>query len=224
MNNIKLTTAIILAVSLSGCGGMNSYLANKSQTVEIYHIFDVKTSADTTTITRATESGLSENTNDVRSASPLQLGKTVPNEPGRFALKDLASAMGGTGGAFMQMAQLQGGNIGMKVASCTDAVWNSKATRKIAGSSNLTLYTCIYKYKSGYNIDMYAVFTKEEGGLYQIGQTIANSLVGTPEQWVNKTIMDTVRSVEKATSAKVVHLEGQPELTDLPSVDHIGKQ
>lgn len=206
-------------VALSGCAGANSYLANRSTTVEMYHIFDIKTSVNTATIAKATTSGLSQNTNDIREAMPLQLGKAVPKVPGRFTLKEIASVFGGSGGALLQMAQMQGGNISMKVASCEDSVWNSKATRTISGSSDLQLYSCLYKYKDGYNLNMYAVFTKQEGGLYQISQTVANSIVGTPEQWVNKTIMDTVRSIEKATSAKAVHLEGQPELGDLPSID-----
>lgn len=224
MNNFKLAIAVVSAIALTGCGGMNSYLAAKTQTVEMYHIFDIKTSVDTTTIAKATASGLSQNTNDIREAMPLQLGKTVPKEPGRFTLKDIASAFGGSGGALLQMAQMQGGNISMKVANCEDAVWNAKATRTISGSSNLTLYSCLYKYKAGYNLDMYAVFSKQEGGLYQISQTVANSIVGTPEEWVNKTIMDTVRSIEKATSAKVVHLEGQPELGNLPAIDTLTRK
>jgi hypothetical protein len=224
MKILKSTLLIISSVALAGCGGMNNYLAAKTQTVEIYHIFDIKTLADTATVTRAAAEGLSENTNEVRTASPLQLGKSVPEKPGRFTLKDFASAMGGASGAFMQMAQMQGGGINLKVANCEDAVWNAKATRTISGSSNLTLYTCLYKYKTGYNVDMYAVFTKQEGGLYQIGRTVANSLVGTPEEWVNKTILDTVRSIEKATSAQATHLEGQPELNDLPAVEKLGSK
>lgn len=224
MNNFKLAIAVVSAIALTGCGGMNSYLAAKTQTVEMYHIFDIKTSVDTATIAKATASGLSQNTNDIREAMPLQLGKTVPKEPGRFTLKDIASAFGGSGGALLQMAQMQGGNISMKMANCEDAVWNAKATRTISGSSNLTLYSCLYKYKAGYNLDIYAVFSKQEGGLYQISQTVANSIVGTPEEWVNKTIMDTVRSIERVTSAKVVHLEGQPDLGNLPAIDALTRK
>lgn len=224
MNNFKLPIAVVCAITLSGCGGMNSYLTAKTQTVEMYHIFDIKTSVNTATFAKATASGLSQNTNEIREAMPLQLGKIVPKEPGRFTLKDMLSALGGSAGALLQMAQMQGGNISMKMANCEDAVWNAKATRTISGSSNLTLYSCLYKYKAGYNLDMYAIFTKQEGGLYQISQTVANSIVGTPEEWVTKTIMDTVRSIEKATSAKVVHLEGQPELSNLPSIDKLSSK
>jgi hypothetical protein len=222
MKNLKLTIAIGFSLALTGCNGLNSYLATQTQTVEMYHIFDIKTAADTATITKATATGLSENTNDVRTATPLQLGKSIPSEPGRFVLKDLASAMG-AGGAFMQMAKMQG-NISMKIASCEDAVWNAKAVRSISGSNNLTLYACLFKYKAGYNLDIYAVFTKQEGGLYQISRTVASSLVGTPEEWVNKTVLDTVRSIEHAAGVKAMHVEGQPALDDLPAVDKLSRQ
>jgi hypothetical protein len=37
--------------------------------------------------------------------------------------------------------------------------------------------------------------------------------------WATKTIIETIRSVEAATASKVVHVEGQPELGELPKVD-----
>lgn len=60
-------------------------------------------------------------------------------------------------------------------------------------------------------------------GLYQVSRDIANSLVGTLEQWGNKTILDTVHAIGNATGAKAVRLEGQPELTDLPIGALVGK-
>lgn len=38
-----------------------------------------------------------------------------------------------------------------------------------------------------------------------------------PRAVVNKTILDTVRSIEKVTGAKVLCVEGQPELSGMPS-------
>lgn len=221
MNNYKIAIAASFAIALTGCGGMNSYLAASSQTVEIYHIFDIKTAADTATVVKAATEGLSQNTNSINAALPLQLGKVVPKEPGRFKLENISGAIGGSAGALIKMASMQGGNISMKVANCEDAVWNSQAKRTISGSSDLTLYSCLYKYKAGYQLDIYAVFQKEEGGLYQVSRDIAYKIVGTPEVWVNKTILDTVKSIEKATAAKIVHLEGQPEIGNLPWVDKV---
>ena len=192
----------------------------------MYHIFDIKTEASTSVVVKAAADGLTQNTSDIRQVSPLQMGKKVPVEPGRFVIDDvgakLASSNSGLG-AMMQMAAMKNGGVSMKAAKCDDAVWTSRAQRSVAGSSNLTLYSCLYKYQAGYHLDTYAVFSKTEGGMYQISRDIANSLVGTPEQWVNKTILDTVRAIEKATGAKAVRLEGQPELTELPSGTLVGK-
>ena len=222
----KLTLLAILAVVvLSGCASGNSYLANRSTTIEMYHIFDIKTKADTATVAKAAADGLAQNTNTINQVTPLQMGKTVPVTAGRFSLEDVGAKLNNTGlGAMLQMAAMQNGGVPMKAAVCTDAVWTSRAERTIAGSSNLTLYSCIYKYQSGYQLDTYAVFQKTEGGVYQISRDIANSVIGTPEQWVNKTIIDTVKSIEKATGVKVVRLEGQPELTDLPESALISKK
>ncbi|SDI09811.1 hypothetical protein SAMN04487926_1123 [Paraburkholderia steynii] len=34
------------ALALSACGGVNQYLADRSETTELYHVFDIKTAAD----------------------------------------------------------------------------------------------------------------------------------------------------------------------------------
>jgi hypothetical protein len=192
----------------------------------MYHIFDIKTKAGTSEVVKAAADGLAQNTSDIHQVTPLQMGKTVPVEPGRFVIDDVGAKLAGTNtgvGAMMQMASMQNGGMSMKAAKCDDAVWTSRAQRSVAGSSNLTLYSCLYKYQAGYRLDTYAVFNKTEGGLYQVSRDLAASLVGTPEQWVNKTILDTVHAIENATGAKAVRLEGQPELTDLPKGTLVGK-
>lgn len=224
---MKKTVLILPVLALfAGCGSSNSYLAKRTSTVEMYHIFDIKTDAATGVVIKAAADGLARNTNEIQQNTPLQLGKTVPVEPGRFVIEDIGAKLAGSNsgmGAMMQMAAMKNGAISLKAAKCDDAVWTSRALRNIAGSSNLTLYSCLYKYQAGYRLDTYAVFNKTEGGLAQVSRDIATSLVGTPEQWVTKTILDTVHSIESATGVKAVRLEGQPELVDLPSGALVGK-
>jgi hypothetical protein len=222
----KLAFVVPALAVLAGCAGGNSYLANRTTTVEMYHIFDIKTKAGTSEVVKAAADGLAQNTSDIHQVTPLQMDKKVPVEPGRFVIDDVGAKLANSNsgmGAMMQMAAMQNGGVTMKAAKCDDAVWTSRAQRSVAGSSNLTLYSCLYKYQAGYRLDTYAVFNKTEGGLYQVSRDIAASLVGTPEQWVNKTILDTVHAIENATGAKAVRLEGQPELTDLPKGTLVNK-
>lgn len=219
-----LSLAIPCLVLLTGCAAGNSYLANRNTTVEMYHIFDIKTTASAAAVAKAATDGLSQNTNDISSNTPLQMGVKVPVEPGRFTITDMSSKFAGTGmGAMMQMASMQNGGVSLKAATCEGAAWTARAQRTISGSSNLNLYACLYKYQSGYQLDTYAVFQKVEGGLYQVSRDIAYKVAGTPEEWVNKTILDMVRGIETGTNAKVKHLEGQPELGDGPSVAPLRK-
>lgn len=221
----RLFSLTAIALALTGCAASNSYLANRTSTVEMYHIFDLKTDAPTAQVIKAAADGLARNTSDIQQVTPLQMGKATPAEPGRFVLDDvgarLASSNSGLG-AMVQLAGAQGGGLSLKAAKCDGAVWTSRAQRTITGSSNLTLYSCLYKYRAGYHLDTYAVFNKTEGGLYQISRDVASSLVGTPEQWVNKTILDTVASIERATGARMIRLEGQPELTAMPEGALVG--
>src|SRR5471030_61946 len=221
MKSWKSIVVVASGVALSACSAVNVGLNERSEAVEMYHIYDVKTNVDTATVVKAASDGLAANTNSVQTAMPLQIGKTVPVTPGRFTIDDVAAGMSGQNSAMLRMIANQSGSLGLKSANCADAVWTSKAIRNIAGSNNLTLYTCVYKYRSGYNVDMYAVFTKQSGGLYQLVREGANALAGTPEEWVNKTIIDTIRSIERASGARAVHLEGQPELGPLPAADKL---
>jgi hypothetical protein len=206
---------------LSGCGALNEKLADRRETIEMYHIFDVKTSVAPEVIIKASADGLARNTNSVVQNRPLQMGKKVPNEPGRFDVVNVADAFKDTG--FNKLLSLAdgAGTTTMRIAKCDGAIWTSKANRHITGFENLNLYTCVYRYKSGYQINMYAVFQKNSGGFNGLIRDAAGALTGTADQWVNKTIVDTVRSIEAATSTKVVRLEGQPELGDLPNVDKL---
>ena len=213
MKKFSFVFAILAALALTACGTTNSYMAQRHTTVEMYHIFDIQTKADTATVAKAASDGLPRNTNEISSNMPLHLGTTVPPQASRFTIEDMGAKLSGTGmGTFMQMAAMQNGGVSIKAARCDDAVWTARAVRNIAGSSNLTLYGCLYKYAGGYHLDTYAVFQKTEGGLNQISRDIAGSMVGTPEQWVDKTIQDMVASIETGARAQVVHLEGQPQL------------
>jgi hypothetical protein len=126
-------------------------------------------------------------------------------------------------GAFLQAASSQAGGTTMRIAKCDGAVWTSKATRAIPGYNNLNLYSCLYAYRGGYQLDVYGVFQKNSGGLTGLEQGLAGGLVGTPEQWVNKTILDTVRNIASASNAQVVQIEGQPKIAgdQLPWVDKL---
>jgi hypothetical protein len=233
MSNKKITKLVglsaltAMSLALAGCGCLNQVLADRSETTELYHVFDIKTTADIDTVINSAADGLAQNSNSVRQNRPLMMGATIPATPGRFQLVDISSALQGTGmGAFLQMASNNAGGTTLRMAKCDGAVWTSHATRTIAGYTNLNLYNCLYAYKGGYQLDVYGVFQKNSGGLNGITESLASGLVGTPEQWVNKTITDTVRSISAATHSRVVQIEGQPKIggDQLPWVDKLSAQ
>ena len=49
-----------------------------------------------------------------------------------------------------------------------------------------------------------------------LGRAISNKLVGGPDQWVTKTIVDIVRSVRKRTGASVKYVDGSLEFDGEP--------
>ncbi len=53
----------------------------------------------------------------------------------------------------------------------------------------------------------------------QISRSMASAMVGTPEEWTEKTFLDIVRSIREKTGAEVAYLEGEPEMSGTPWLD-----
>lgn len=200
-------------IALSACGTTNNYLAEKTKTVEYYRIFDIKTTASKQSIAKAASDGLGRNVNNAQEATPIPRSAILPETPGRFAI---VNPLEGT-----RLGMLAGGagSLGLQMAVCDGAAWTAKAVRNIAGSDNLNLTVCLFQYKEGYHLDMYAVFVKKEGGLFQVSRDLAHAMVGTPEEWTEKTFLDVVRNVYANIDAKVSLLEAQPEINGTPWLD-----
>lgn len=212
---MKHLISITAVLSLTACGSTNNYLAEKTKTVEYYRIFDIKTSAPKASVIKAASDGLGRNVNNAQEASPIPKSATLPDTPGRFAVVNPFE-----GSKFAMLAG-GAGSLGFQMATCDGAAWSAKAVRDVAGSNKLNLTACLFQYKDGYHLDMYAVFVKNEGGLYQISRDLAHAMVGTPEEWTEKTFLDVVRSVHAKVDAKVTLLEAQPEVSGTPWLDPI---
>lgn len=205
---------VLTGLILSGCGTTNNYLAAKTKTVEYYRIFDIKTSANRQVISKAASDGLGRNVNNAQEATPIPGSAELPDHAGRFKLINPLE-----GSKLAALASMGGGNLDLRVVSCKDSSWTAKAQRSVSGSSELNLTACVFPYKAGYHLDLYAVFSKKEGGLMQISRDMANAMVGTPEEWTEKTFLDIVRSIRASTGAEVTLLEAQPEITGMPWLD-----
>lgn len=204
---------VLVCVLLSGCGTTNNLLAEKTKSVEYYRIFDIKTSAQLPEIIAAASNGLGRNVNNADEATPIPTSAEIPEKPGRFSLvnplagSNLAAFAGGAG------------SVGFKIVTCDGARWTAKAVRDTAGSGDLNLSACLYPYKGGYHLDLFAVFTKKEGGVTQVARSAAYSVVGTPEQWTEKTFNDILRVIKVKTKSDVTLLEALPAVVGTPWLD-----
>jgi hypothetical protein len=191
-----------LATTLGGCstdGGGNP-LASRSTTVEYYRVFDIKTEVPAQTVAKAASDGINRNVKDAVLATPS--GVEATELPGHFKIADPASAPPG-----MPVA---------KGPSCDGAAWTAKATPRVRGTEDMNLVACLFPYKSGYHLDMYAVFTKPEGGLMQWPRRLGGIFLGTPEKFTESTMMDVVRAIREGTGAQVSLVEAKPNLAGTP--------
>ncbi|MBE0422167.1 MAG: hypothetical protein ACTJH9_11425 [Pseudoalteromonas sp.] len=211
---MKKTFALSLIVAtLTGCGTVNNALVEKTKTVEYYRIFDIKTQADRYVIADSASNGLGRNVNDAQEATPIPTSSELPSKAGRFTLVNPFE-----GSKFAALAA-GGGQLGFKVATCENASWTANATRSISGQSKLKLTACLFPYTEGYHLDLYASFTKKEGGIMELSRKAASAMVGTPEEWTEKTFLDIVRQIKEDTGAQVSFIEGYPKPQGTPWLD-----
>lgn len=211
MKRILVSSVVLL--SLSGCGTINNALTEKTKTVEYYRIFDIKTDADRGVVADAASDGLGKNVSDINEERPIPMSAELPRKPGRFTLINPLE-----GSKFAALASMNS-QISFKIATCKGASWIANGTRSITGQSELKLTACLFQYSGGYHLDLYATFTKQEGGLMELSRKAASAMVGTPEEWTEKTFLDVVREISADTNARITYLEGYPKLEGTPWLD-----
>jgi hypothetical protein len=195
--------ACAMAAVLAGCSteGGNNPLASRSSTVEYYRVFDIKTDAAAPTVAKAATDGINRNVKDAVIATPA--GVEATDLPGHFKIADPTSAPPGAPVA--------------KGPNCDGAAWTAKATPRVRGTEDMNLVACLFPYKSGYHLDMYAVFTKPEGGLMQWPRRLGEVFLGTPEKFTDTAMLDVVRAIrEEITGANVSLVEAKPNMAGTP--------
>jgi hypothetical protein len=208
--HLRLFASAALLISIAGCGTTNNAFARKSITVEYYRIFDIKTDATRQAVSKAASAGLGRNVNNASQTTPIPVSAEPPDKPGRFQLVNPLRNS--------PLAALAGAS-GFRMATCEGAAWTARAQRSIRGQSDLTVTLCLFQYRGGYHLNMYGIFTKEEGGLMQVSRNVAAAIVGTPEEWTEKTFLDVVRSIKALPGTEVTLLEAQPEIAGTPWLD-----
>ena len=212
----SIRASLIIAAA---CAAMAAPAAAQraDRSIEIYHIFDIKTDAPRSEVARAMTDGLNINVSDSDTIMPLVRG-APPETPGTFELVNPFenSRLGGLGALLGASQQAQ-----IKQVQCDGAVWIANAVRRIRESQKLRMTMCLFPYTDGYHLDVYAVDTQEKGGglAARLGRAIAGAVVKNPREWTNKTILDTVRSVTRQTGAEVRYIEGQPSFEGTPWLD-----
>jgi hypothetical protein len=203
---------LVLAAALAACrsGGENMFTAH-DKTIAYYRVFDIRTDAAASTVARAASTGIERNVKDavIATPAPPPLGEV----PGRFRMAAPGEASGMAPGTASGTAS---GTTPAGGPGCEGASWTAKAAPVVRGGDNMHLLACLFPYRGGYHLDMYAVFTRPEGGWLAWPRRLGGTVLGTPEQFTEATMMDLVRAIREATGANVSLVEARPELAGAP--------
>lgn len=200
----RLMMAAAVGTALAGCstGAGDNMFASRDRTVEYVRVFDIKTDAPPPSVARAASEGISRNIQNATLATPLPETTDVLDQPGRFKMADVPGAARGP--------------------SCDGASWTAKARPDVRGGQDMHIVACLYQYKTGYHLDMYAGFTKKEGGWLHWPRRATGMVLGTPEKFVEKTMLDVVRTIRETTKAQVALVEAKPDVAGAPWLEPAG--
>ena len=200
--------AAVVGAALGGCatagGGM---FAAREQTVEYVRVFDIKTDAPVPAVVRAASEGISRNIRNATLATPLPDTAELQDQPGRFKLADVPGTARG---------------VATPGPDCDGASWTAKGRPEVRGGQDMQVVACLYPYKNGYHLDMYAAFSKKEGGWLAWPRRASGKLFGTPENYAEKTMLDIVRTIREATKAQVALVEAKPDVAGAPWLEPVG--
>ncbi|TFW28332.1 hypothetical protein [Massilia horti] len=200
--------AVAVAVALAGCStGDGNMFASRDKKVEYFRVFDIKTGAAGPEVAKAATEGINRNVANATMASPEA---QVQEQPGRFKLS--ATAPGAAPGAV----------AATPTPVCEGASWTAKANPRVNGGDNMNMIACLFPYKGGYHLDMYAVFSKKEGGWLEWPRRLTGRFMGTPEGWTDKAMNDVIRTIRESTGAEVLLVEAKPEVVGTPWMEASG--
>ena len=201
--------AVAVAATLAGCStGSGNMFASRDRTVEYIRVFDIKTDAAGQAVARAASEGISRNVNNATLATPLPDTAGVQDQPGRFQMPDLAGA--------------PPGSVPARGPSCEGASWTAKAAPDVRGTQDMNIVACLFPYKGGYHLGTYAAFVKKEGGWLEWPRRAYGYVLGTPDKYVEKTMLDIVRTIRETTNAQVALVEAKPEVAGTPWLEPAG--
>jgi hypothetical protein len=203
----SFVVAAVVGSVLAGCATGGDMFAAREQTVEYVRVFDIKTDAPVPTVVRAASDGINRNIKNATLATPLPETAELQDQPGRFKLAEAPGT---------------GKGVATPGPSCEGASWTAKATPEVRGSKDMQVVACLYPYKTGYHLDMYAAFSKKEGGWLAWPRRATAKLFGTPENYVETTMLDIVRTIRETTRAQVALVEAKPEVAGSPWLEPAG--
>ncbi|QYC12386.1 hypothetical protein [Brevundimonas nasdae] len=212
-NSLKaLALAAVVGVGMASAAEAQ----NRSRSYQAYAVIDLQTDAPKARLIDAAERALSGYASDLNTSRPIAV--QTPERPGRFKLENplgensRLGALAALGGVSAQS---------FMIATCDGAVWVANLTRSISGSQQMRATLCLFPYandqRQGYHLNLFVNDTAESGGglSQRFGRAVAGRLVGTPQEFTERMLKDTVFAMEGASGASAVLIEGEPEIPGL---------
>jgi hypothetical protein len=195
--------AAVAGAALAGCATEGGPLfAAQERTVEYVRVFDIKTEASGADVARAASEGINRNVKLATVTTPAAAAPELQDQPGRFKLAEAPGTARGP--------------------NCDGASWIGKGTPEVRGGQDVQVVACLYPYKSGYHLDLYAAFSKKEGGWLEWPRRATGMVLGTPEKYVEKAMLDIVRTIRQTTNAQVALVEARPDVAGAPWMEPVG--
>lgn len=213
MKTALRAAALAAVVSVGFAAEANAQ--NRNASYQAYAIIDLETDAHKNALIEAGERILAGYSTDLNTVRPIAV--RTPEQPERFKLENPLANSPLAGLATMGGANAQS----FLIASCEGSVWTANLSRSISGSQHLRATLCLFPYsnenRTGYHLNLFVNDTQEKGGgmTQRFGRMLTNRVIGTPQEFTERMLRETVMAMEAASGASAILIEGEPEIPGL---------
>lgn len=196
----KWPVVALFFTTLSGCSLVNGYLSDSQQEVGYYRIYDVKTTETPQTLIAKLQDTIAAEAQANFFVSSTYLN-SHSQKPSRFQPLGLVDPHQ------KGMDPKDPRFAGYRAISCPRSAWTANAVR----NDGTYFQACLYVYKGGYQLDLFARYLKKQGKMAGLTTSVIN-YVGhdTDETWAEAFFNQIPQELRSSLNAQVKLVESLP--------------
>lgn len=191
MKKVKLVFLLGVILSLSACKTLTPTY-EKQEFYSIYNISGLENnSKNYSKLSNAVKSAMQGVMDGVSVRNKIPPSE-LPEEPARF-----------------NNSIEKFGPISRNILTCQDSIMTATSHDDFVGQEKTTFFSCLMPYKDGVSLNIYYTFSKQSGGISNLGTDLMRGMIGDSSQFLPRTLKR-IEDEIKLTGAEIKLIDSYP--------------